>query len=198
VRFHCFLLLGLLACMPPSTASADWLITPFLGMKFAGQSNFLELEQGAGEKKVTFGGSVAVLDEGLLGLEADFGHTLRFFQRADRGGLVTGSSVTTLMGNVILAAPLGLTRESLRPYLVGGVGWIRASSDDLIQLIEIDSNLFGLDIGFGAIGFITNRTGLRFEFRYFRNLSKEEASPEALGTTRITFWRASAGVTLRY
>ena len=59
-------------CAPATKASADWLIIPFLGTSFAGETTFLVLEEGAGSR-MTLGGSVALIGGGILGLEADVG-----------------------------------------------------------------------------------------------------------------------------
>ena len=39
------------------------------------------------------------------------------------------SRVTTLSGNVMVAAPLAITRESLRPYVVAGLGLTQARTE---------------------------------------------------------------------
>jgi hypothetical protein len=172
---------------------------PFLGMGFAGETTFLVLGRGAGDSKLTLGGSVALLSDGLLGIEADVGHTPGFFKRdGDPLRLVTSSRVTTLGGNVILAAPLAVTRESLRPYLVGGLGLMQARSDDLVSLFPLDKDLLGLTIGGGAIGLLSERTGVRFDLRYIKAITGEDGPLAAEGTSRLSFWRASLGVIVRY
>ena len=57
-----------------------------------------------------------------------------FFQNSSGTGLVIGSRVTTLTGSVIVALPLSVTHESLRPYAVGGLGVLHATSEDLLSL----------------------------------------------------------------
>ena len=39
----------------------------------------------------------------------------------------------------LLAAPLSLTRDSLRPYVVVGLGWMHASANDQIQLNTVNN-----------------------------------------------------------
>jgi len=160
----------LLLCAPPADAHADWLITPFLGTSLAGETTFLIFEEGAG-RKMTLGASVVLLGDGILGLEADVGHTPRFFEGNDPLGLVLTSRVTTVSGNVIVAAPLALTRESLRPYLVGGLGLMQARSKHVAGLFPVEQDLLGLSLGAGAIGFVTERTGLRFDLRHFKAIT---------------------------
>ena len=184
-------------CTPPATAQADWLITPFLGASFASQATFLVFEDNAG-RKLTLGASVSLLGDGIFGLETEIGHTSRFFEGNDPLGLVLTSRVTTFSGDAIVAAPLALTRESLRPYLVGGIGLIQARSTHAAGLFPIDENLTAVNVGVGAIGFVTERTGLRFDVRHFRTIGAVSAPRVSTGTSRLSFWRSTAGVTLRY
>jgi opacity protein-like surface antigen len=198
VRARLLLCLSLVAWLTPAAAHADWLLTPFIGVKFAGATSFVDLEKGAGATKLTLGGSAALLGRGLFGVEVDVGYSPRFFERSNRAGLVRRSSVTTLMGSVIVAAPLGLTRESLRPYLAGGLGLIHAETEDVLDVLRIDSNLFGMTLGGGVIGSLSERTSLRIDLRHFRTLSRHGEPVLGSGASRLSFWRASAGVTLRY
>ena len=190
--------IGALLLLSASEARADWLITPYLGMGFNGETNFLVFERGAGESKVTLGASVALLTAGIFGLEADVAHTPRFFNSDDPRGLVKSSRVTTMGGNVIVAAPLSVTRESLRPYLVGGLGLIQARSEDLANLFPLERDLLGLSVGGGAIGLLTPRTGVRFDLRHMKAVSGADGPLAAEGTSRLSFWRASLGVIIRY
>jgi hypothetical protein len=184
-------------CAPAAPARADWLITPFLGTSFASETNFLIFEEGAGSR-TTLGASVTWLSDGILGLEADAGHTPRFFEGDDPGGLVLTSRVTTVGGNVVLAAPLALTRESLRPYLLGGLGLLQARSNHAAGLFPVDEDLLGLTIGGGAIGLVSARTGLRFDVRRIKAISGADGPFARPGVSRLSFWRATVGVTIRY
>lgn len=187
----------LLSCASSANAGADVLFTPFLGSSFAGSTTLLDLDVGAASARHwTFGGSAAWLSDHILGVEADFATTPGFFQNSNGAGLVVSSRVTTLTGNVLAAFPLSVTRESLRPYLTGGVGLMRATAEDLIGLNE-GGNWVGLQFGAGAIGFISERTGVRFDLRNSRSLSRDST---LLGErkSQLSFWRATVGVTVRY
>jgi hypothetical protein len=187
--------LAILVC--PSTAAADWLLIPFVGGSFAPETTFLIPEKGAGQK-LTLGGSVALLSDGVLGLEADVGHTPGFFQGDDPLGLVLSSRVTTVSGSVILAVPLSITRESLRPYVVGGVGLLQTRSRHAGAAIPVEEDLLGAIVGAGAIGMVTFQTGLRFDVRYIKAASGAAGPFAQPGLSRLSFWRASAGLVLRY
>jgi Outer membrane protein beta-barrel domain len=178
-------------------AGADWLFTPFLGATFAPQIPFVDLEQSAGTKKVVVGGSAALLSNGVFGIEGDFGYSPRFFETSSRAGLNTGSNVTSLMGNVVVALPLHVTRESLRPYAVGGVGLIHAAAAALVvETFDIDNNLLGYDFGGGAIGMFDPNVGVRFDLRQIRTVHEVENLLQQRG--HLSFWRATVGVTIRY
>lgn len=190
-------LVALILLALPSDAAADWLLTPFIGSSFAAETTFLIFGQGAGQT-LTFGGSVALLSDGIFGLEADIGHTPGFFEGDDPLGLVLSSRVTTLTGSVILAVPLSITRESLRPYIVGGLGLLQARSRHAGGLFPVDENLLGINIGAGAIGMVTPRTGLRFDVRFLKATSGADGPFARAGLSSLSFWRATAGVVLRY
>jgi len=177
-------------------ASADILATPFLGKTFAAQTTFQTADLGIASPKWIFGASAAWLGAGVLGAELDLGYVQRPF---DSGLDITksGSNVTTLTGNVILAVPLTVTRESLRPYLVAGFGVMHAGADDLVSNAPVDRNLTAISLGGGAIGFLTPRTGLRFDLRQIRSVS---SGVDTAGDrhAQLGLWRATVGVVIRY
>jgi hypothetical protein len=134
------------------------------------------------------------LSSGVLGVEGDFAYIPRFFERDNL--TVSGSTVLTLSGSVIVAAPLRITGYSLRPYLVGGLGLIHTGITYQAIVAPVDDNSFGMNIGAGAIGLLSQRTGLRFELRHFRTFSSDlnEFGEES---ARLSFWRVTVGVLIR-
>ena len=187
----------LFLCAGAPEARADFLITPFIGSAFGGNTTLLDLDIGAaGSKHWTFGGSVAWLSNHVLGVEADFAMVPGFFENSNDTGLITGSRVTTLSGNVIAAMPLSVSRESLRPYVSGGLGLMHVTAEDLIGLNE-SGNWLGFQVGGGAIGLITDRAGVRFDLRHSRSLSRD-TTLRGDRTSKLSFWRATVGVTFRY
>jgi hypothetical protein len=188
----------LLLLLAPNTALAqtDLVIVPFVGTTLAGHTSIAPAEPSAGRKKFTFGLSTMVLTDKFLGVEADVEQTPQFFGRGSQQ-LVTSSVVTTLTGNVIIAVPKAITRESLRPYVVSGVGLMHARVSTTAGLLDTNINLLGLDVGGGVIGFISPRAGARFELRHFKNLTNDSRAA-TIGGTRLSFWRLTAGLVLRY
>ena len=192
---------GLLLVLPLHAADADWLFAPFVGSAFAGSTALPDLEQGAGSAQLIFGGSAGWWSAGILGLEGDFGYAPRFFERDNLAGIFTNSNVVTLGGNVVVAAPVSVTRESLRPYLVGGLGWMHASIDEgnnfFPEIFGRAQNAVELNVGGGAIGFISPRTGLRFELRHFRSLERDTNPLTGERQSLLSFWRATVAVVIQ-
>jgi hypothetical protein len=177
-------------------ASADIFVSPFLGLKFKGDTNDLDLENGAAETKASLGISGVVVSDRGLGVELELGYSPRFFERADRT-LIGRSGVGTLMGNLMLALPTSITRDSLRPYAVAGLGWIHASANDTLAFSDVNNDFLGLTLGVGAVGFIGDVTGLRFDLRYLKSISSGDISDVSGDSARLSFWRATIGVVFR-
>ena len=188
-------------CASPSPAAADWLIVPFLGTTFAADSTDVLTPDGL-SRHMVLGGSAAWLSDGLLGIEADVAYVPSFFDTSIALGPVTQGNVTTLSGSVIVAVPVSITREGLRPYLTGGVGLLYGTpqgvSPNLAGFFSDDRNLLGINVGGGAIGFITRRTGVRFELRQFRSLVRAGDAFNRDRRSRLSFMRAAVGVVVRY
>lgn len=191
-----FAILFLLLAPNAALAQTDLLIVPFVGLKFGTDTSIALAEPTASAKKLTFGISAMILTDNFLGVEADLGQTPQFFGGGAQE-LITSSVETTLMGNVILAVPKVITQESLRPYLVGGVGLMHTRVSTTRGALDTNSNLLGLDIGGGAIGMLSPRAGARFELRRFKNVTND---PDAvtIGGTKLSFWRLTAGLVLSY
>jgi hypothetical protein len=184
----------------PRPASADLYFSPYIALKFGGETTLIDVDQVAGSsdtaekaKKVTWGGSVMWLGPGVLGFEGDLAITPGYFKGDQQ--LVQSSRVTTLLANVVVAAPLNLTRESLRPYASAGWGLIRATS--AIDPLPYSRNLTGFNVGGGVIGMLSRRTGLRWDLRYLRGIGSAEGGGTIAGGAKLTFWRASMAVVIR-
>jgi Outer membrane protein beta-barrel domain len=186
------LCLLLLAAMP---ARADFFITPFAAIKFAGDATIVDLDSGASNVKFTLGGMAGVLSDGLFGVEADVAYVPRFFERST-SALVTRSHVLTIMGNVMVAVPRSVTGYSLRPFVSGGAGLMHVNIDDVLEIVPVDSNLFGINAGGGAVGQLTPNLDVRFELRWFKSVTSGSEQPLRPGPP-LTFWRIAVGLTIR-
>ena len=191
-----FALVFLLLAPNAALAQTDLLIVPFVGGKFAGRTTIAIAEPTAANKKITFGLSTMILTDKFLGAEGDLDQTPQFFGPGVRR-TVTSSVVTTLTGNVVIMVPKVITQESLRPYVVSGVGLMHARVSTTAGVLDTKSNLLGLDIGGGVIGLVSPRAGARFELRHFKNLTSDSGAV-TIGGIRLSFWRVTAGLALRY
>ena len=177
---------------------AEIIITPFVRKAFASQKT-LFTPATVDKQTWVVGASATWLTSSIIGAEVEFGYAPRFFGQDRLNPLtVPGSNVTTLMGNVLLTLPVSMTRESLRPYVSGGMGVLHAGVDDALEINTIDSNMPALSIGGGAIGFLNNRAGVRFDLRHIRSTSKDVDTGTLLMEPRLGFWRATIGVAIRY
>jgi hypothetical protein len=182
----------------PSTASADWLFTPFLGATFGGSANV-----GADgefkdefERKLNYGASLAGIGRSGLGFEIDFGYSPNFFGVSDQSAnfnLVGTGNVTTLMGNLIVAGQSG----AIRPYASGGIGLIRSRVEDAQQFLNASTNDLGLDAG-GGIMCLSGNIGVRGDIRYFRSLRNNDPNGVDLALGDFRFWRGTVGVTFKF
>jgi opacity protein-like surface antigen len=185
------------ACLSASIlpAHADLIFTPFVGKTFGSQQT-LTLLGNVDKKAWIIGGSAAWLTSRVLGAEVDFGYAPRFFN--DQFKLLSGSNVLSLTGNVILAVPLSVTRESLRPYVTAGMGMIHAGAEDNFGVSTLDTSRLAISVGGGAIGFLTPRAGVRFDLRTVRSTSTDLNTATLLNEPRLGYWRATIGVAIRY
>jgi hypothetical protein len=182
-----------LVALAPRPAAAEWHMAPMVGFTFAGDTTIVDAEHGAGKLHGQFGGAVTLLGDGLFGVETIFVYTPGFFQAG--GGLVKDSSALGLMGNVVLAAPRRWTEYGLRPFVSGGIGLLRASKTEFD--FPVGSNFAGFNVGGGAIGFLSQRVGLRFDFRYYSNLRPTDEGAIALGQAHLRYFTGSVGIVFR-
>ena len=187
------MLAALAATLAPGAASADWLFTPNVGAVFGGTAS--------GREHLTYGASIGWMGAGVLGWEADFTYTPEFFQADDDDvELFSDSNITTFMVNVIVGAPVGGTSGGgFRPYFSGGVGLMQSSVTDAVSFLKVDNSEFGINLGAGAMGFVSDHVGFRGDIRYFRQLSDPEEDNEFdVGLGDREYWRATAGITFRW
>ena len=191
-------------------ASADWLLTPYYGIVFGGAANTVDIDtlDEAFEQRSSFGVGLAAMGNGIFGLEFDFGYAPNFFQLTegedDFEFFDVNSSVTTLMGNVILGVPIGGTSgPGVRPYALAGIGLMRANIEFEDLFDNLSSNDLAVNFGGGVNVFFTDSIGLRGDVRYFRGLQNED-EPDAedldfdFNLDDFDFWRATVGITFRF
>jgi opacity protein-like surface antigen len=191
----------------PSKASADWLLTPFVGWNWGGTANLLNLDDfdDEFEQKAMFGASLGWMGGGVFGFEADLGFSPNFFENTtgSRNFQFADSNLTTFMGNVLLGVPIGGQHGvGFRPYAVGGVGIIKSRIDGAEDIFEVDSTNWGFNVGAGAMFFFSDKIGLRGDVRYFRSLQDDNIDELDdlfdVGLANFRFWRGTLGLTIRF
>ena len=184
--------------LPSDAGAQERQIRPLIGVTFEGATTFVDTDLAVGKPHVVLGVNAAWLRE-IVGLEVDLARLPGFFQADDPGHLVLSSAVTTLTGNFVLAAPARKTEYGLRPYFVGGAGLMRVRIDHALDVLPVSKTSPAIDIGGGVIGFITNRIGVVWDVRRFASLSRTtEERGVSIGGERLSFWRASTAVAIRY
>jgi len=175
-------------------AHAQGYVAPSLGVTLANAS---------GEGRADFGADIGWISaRDPIGVELDAVYAPSFF---GNGGRYGDNSVTTIMGNVVVAGGGngryrfgGRDRSSVRPYLSGGVGVIHEVST-APGAARIGNNDLGVNLGVGVMGFSGRAIGVRGDIRYFRNLvSDQTVEPGNIDFGAFHFWRASLGLVLAF
>lgn len=188
----------LLALTFPSAAAAEWHFTPTIGWTFAADTNLSDPDFGTSKVHWNFGGSVALLGAGILGVEGTVVWTPGFF--AGNEILVSKSHAVAMMGNVVLTTPRKWTEYNLRPLLSGGFGFLGVSRTE--NLFPDTWNTPAFNIGGGAVGFFSKRTGVRFDLRYYNSIHRGEEGCPPIGARippgcHVRYMTASVGVVIR-
>lgn len=193
-------LCALLGVVLPGRAAAEWHFTPAIGVTFAKGSNLFTDFGGAKERSNrAFSFTVSRLGEGIVGVESVVAWTPSFFEGLpvvdfEQDG---PNRALTIMGNVVLTTPRLWTEYSLRPFVSGGIGLMHLRGDELFFSLAEDFSAF--NIGAGAIGFLSDRTGVRFEMRYYGTLGRKEVDPLLTVGERLhlRYMTASIGFVIR-
>lgn len=182
-------------------ASADWLLTPYIGVTFGGSADIgdvFDLDDDF-ERKAAYGISAAWMGGGVFGFEIDFATSPNFLDLST-GPIDWGNSnVTTLMGNLVLGVPIGGQRGfGVRPYATAGFGLLRTRVEIGDLFDDLSSNELGVNVGGGAHVFFSDLIGLRGDLRYFRGLTEDDEGLFDLGFENFEFWRGTVGITFRF
>ncbi|HKB13875.1 MAG TPA: outer membrane beta-barrel protein [Vicinamibacterales bacterium] len=170
-------------------ARADGFISPFIGYNFGGDSQNCVSLRNCEERRTNWGVGLGT-DAAPFGFELDFGYAPDFFGKSS----TTDNAVLTLMGNLLLVIPAG----PVRPYGLIGLGLVRPhAKTDLASLGDTDQNTLGWDIGGGLNIFFGHTFGIRGDLRHVRTF-QDITLFGVFNNAPLDFWRASAGITLRF
>jgi opacity protein-like surface antigen len=175
------------AVLAPAPASADLRATAF-----AGASRINETNKGTFGAAVTFGG--------LLGIEFDASR-ISLGTLADFDVVDVKANVTTYMGNLVVRAPTG----PIQPYGSAGVGVVRVTGDVNVpfvgSVVSASAQDVAWNVGGGVYLFPSKNIGLRADVRRFQTSDVSWEDINGLGDLplpKFDFWRATAGVTIKF
>ena len=175
---------ALIVLAAPATAFADGILAPFAGVSFGGDQT---------ERVATYGFSLTGITGGIFGFE------LEVAQTADAMTATVfdvNSKITTVNGNMIVGVPLG----AVRPYVVGGLGWLRTSVTTDGQggsMSNLTSDGLGVALGGGLMGFFSDHVGARIDLRYIRAVTAGESVLQ-FDFEDFNFVRFTGGIALRF
>jgi hypothetical protein len=176
---------------------ADRQIRPFVGATFGGSTTFVDPEDAIGRPNPALGVSAVFLGE-LFGAEIDVFDAPGFFQYGGKD-LVRSSRVTVFSGDVIVAAPHKATEYSLRPYVVGGAGLMRVRTTTAFNVFDVSTVIPTINVGVGAVAFVTNRLGVCWDLRRFQSVGANTATGGlSFGEQHLSFWRVAVAAVIRY
>src|SRR2546430_11027575 len=182
------ILLASLFALQASPARADRFISPYVGYNFGGDSQNCVSLRNCEEHRTNWGVAFGSTG-GLFGFEEDIGYAPDFFGSAPG----TDNAVLTLMSNVLLVIPAG----PVQPYGLLGLGLVRPHAKLDPSSIASDQNTLGWDIGGGVNVYVGHTFGIRGDLRHVRTL-QDITLGGVFSNAPLDFWRASAGVTLRF
>jgi opacity protein-like surface antigen len=184
----------LVTTMAAPRADAETYVTGYGGIVFGG-----DLASGPADDFDTsnrhgvYGGALGFIGS-PLGFEVDFSYSPDFF--GSNRSLVPNNNLVTLMGNVVLSGHMG---ERSRIYASAGAGLLKSSVDDADDFFDVSRNDFGASVGVGVLAGVGEKLSIRADVRYFRNLGDEEPDADLdIDFGSFDFWRATAGLSLRF
>ena len=189
VRFSIAAILAMFMLVPAAPARADVVLTPYVGSLFGGDLS---------GSKTAFGGSAAFMGGGIFGVEFGFNYSPEFVSASVANEEIAQMS---LMGNLIVGIPIGSSDQPghVRPYITGGAGLFRITSNESQFFDQVTSNDFAVNFGGGIMAFFNEHVGLRGDLRYFRTLTDDNPGGGLdfdLGD--LNFWKWDVGAAFKF
>jgi opacity protein-like surface antigen len=176
-----------LVALASTPARADGFLTPYWGYNFGGDSANCVSLTNCEDKRTNWGVAFGATS-GIFGFEEDIGYAKDFFGKTPTGD----NAVLTVMSNFMVVVPAG----PIQPYLLAGLGLVRPHAKLDASSLSLDQNTLGYDIGGGVNLFLTHAVGIRGDVRHFHTM--QDVNLGVFASDKLDFWRASAGLTLRF
>jgi hypothetical protein len=171
----------------PSTAQAQLQVSPFAGVTFGGDTT---------TSSGTAGVSANWWMLNWLGIEAEASSTPYLF---GQDGFLTSRSLTTFTGSLIARLPM-MGSDRFQPFVVAGLGTIRPNLAEAGELSVVKGDTLALNVGVGAMGFVSDHVGFRADLRYLRGLRESDLDTNGFGVdfSKFALWRTTAGIVVRF
>jgi len=188
-RFAAAAILAMLTLVPAVPARADVVLTPYVGSLFGGDLS---------GSRTAFGGSAAFMGGGVFGAEFGFNYAPQFVSASVANDDIAQMS---LMGNLIVGIPIGSSDQAghVRPYITGGAGLFRITSQESQFFDRVNSNDFAVNFGGGVMAFFSEHVGVRADVRYFRTLNDDNPSGGVdFNLGDLNFWKWDVGAAFKF
>lgn len=186
------LIVAMLVWMP-SSASAQWTVSPFAGVNLGSQHGFVDLDNAAGRVQPTFGVAAGRDLGDAWSVEFEFATSPRFLK--GDSGLVDSGRVDTFFANA--RRRFGAPASRFQPYVAAGIGTARVSLADALHAFTATSTLIAANVGGGTLVATGTKLRLFGDVRYIRS-QYGDAGAASVGEEYVSFWRASGGAQLRF
>jgi len=172
----------------PGAAQAQGFISPSLGYNFGGDAGCRSATD-CRDKNWNWGGSMGALGS-VVGFEAELTYEGEF-----TGDRPNRTSVTTLMGNFMLAPKISI----VQPYGLVGIGAIRTGAEATPGTRESETQA-GWTLGGGLLLFVHKHVGLKGDVRYYHSFEALDLLGIDLGrdNNKVDFGRAGFGVLFKF
>jgi hypothetical protein len=197
LRLSLAAILAIFILVPAAPARADIVLTPYVGSLFGGDLSNNSTSFGSGNR-TSFGGSAAFMGGGVFGAEIGFNYAPEFVSASVSNEDVAQMS---LMGNLIVGIPIGSSDQAghLRPYITGGAGLFRLTSNESQFFDRVSSNDFAVNFGGGLMAFFNEHVGIRGDIRYFRTLTDDNPGGGVdLDFGDLNFWKWDVGAAFKF
>ena len=170
--------------LPPSTASAEWFVFPFVAVNTSGETT---------KDSAAFGVSGGWIGR-WIGFEAEAATSPSFFDPDD--GFRETHKLTTYGGSALFGPVLG----SFRPYAAVGGSLLRSEIEEVGGLAAVNDERGALHVGGGAMWNVARYLGVRADVRYLRSFDDEEPEGNVFEErfAKLAYWRIGGGLTVRW
>ena len=173
-------------------ARAEGFFTPFYGYNFGGDSNCRSATN-CEDKRANFGVAFGTMGA-VFGFEEDIAFAKDFYGSIPN----VDNNVFTAMSNLLI----GVGRGPVQPYVLVGAGLIRTHTSLNPTQFNADGNSLGWDLGAGVKLYFSRHVGVRGDVRHLHAVQDLPLVTSVTGgvfaNQKLDFWRASAGLALRF